>query len=85
MKNGSHCSLTGPLGKHPLLVVAPGIYFSLLPGSQDLPALAILLAHCSTQVITHSLGFSAFWTQKLHQVQPLPKLYVQCHSCLFSL
>lgn len=55
MKNGSHCSLTGPLGKHPLLMVAPGIYFSLLPGSQDLPALAILLAHCST------LGFSAFY------------------------
>lgn len=60
MKNGFHCSLTDPLGKHHLLVVAPGIYFSLLPGSQDLPILSILLAHCSTQVITHSLVFFFF-------------------------
>lgn len=61
MKNGSHCSLTDPLGKHHLLVVAPGIYLSLLPGSQDLPVLSILLAHCSTQVITQLLGFSVFY------------------------
>lgn len=75
MKNGSHCSLTGPLGKHPLLVVAPGIYFSLLPGSQDLPALAILLAHCSTQVITHSLGFSACY----------PRSFTGSSLCLSSM